>query len=119
MIDWVKKISDHAKARKSDFLIIPQNSPELVDTPEYLAAIEGLGKESIWYESEDKIDPAATNSAIAFIDKVIAAGKFVLTIDYQVNTSKRCEFISAARLHGFVQRVVPVALDVVEDYPTC
>lgn len=119
MIDWVKKISARAKSKNPSFLVIPQNSPELVDIPGYLSIIDGLGKESTWYENEDPLTDQWAQEAIAHLDRAVANGKFVLAIDYPKNTAKRCDFIAKSRSHGFVPTVGPLALDRIEEYPVC
>ena len=119
MIEWVKKISSRTKSKNHNFLIIPQNSPELAVHMDYLGAIDGLGKESTWYESEEKINEAWSDEAAQFLDGAVANGKFVLAIDYPVSVAKRCDFIAKAKAHGFVPTIGPIALDRIEEMPTC
>ena len=119
MIEWVKRISSRAKAKNPNFLIIPQNSPELAVHMDYLAAIDGLGKETTWYEAESKIPEDWTAEAVLFLDGAVANGKFILAIDYPTNVAKRCDFIAKARAHGFVPTVGPRELDKIEELPVC
>lgn len=65
MQQFVENISEYARAKDSDFLIIPQNGPELsfneLDpesalSNEYLAAVDGFGMEEVFYNGESATD---------------------------------------------------------------
>lgn len=47
MIEFVISISERTKYVNPNFLIFPQNCPELVADSRYMDAIDGLGKEDI------------------------------------------------------------------------
>lgn len=111
MIDFVIAISEFAKNRNPNFLIIPQNAVELVSDPAYMAAIDGLGKEDTWYIGDDVKEAEGTNWELKFLRKTIQAGKFVLAIDYPVEKKKRCDFIRKAEGEGFLSFVGNRALD--------
>jgi cysteinyl-tRNA synthetase, unknown class len=87
MIDWVEKLTQHARVEKGkpNFFIIPQNADGLIpydNTGKFLREISGLGVEDLYYN--EKIPQSAASIAIrtANLNKAIAAGKPVLVIDY-------------------------------------
>lgn len=102
MINFVSEISKRAKAKNSDFLIIPQNSPELVENQQYLSAIDGLGKEDTWYYGDESRNIAETETELLYLKKAIQSGKFVLAIDYPTEQEKQCDFIKKARSNALV-----------------
>ena len=114
MIDFVAKISEEAKTENPNFLIIPQNSPELVGSEKYLSAIDGLGKEDTWYNDDEAKDEKEIESDLAYLKKVVQAGKFVLAIDYPTTRNKQCDFINKALSNGFVPFVSSRELDKIE-----
>ena len=69
MRDFVKGISQYAKAIDNDFLIIPQNAQEIVTEDaepdgslmtDYIAALDGTGIEDLFYgyNNDDELTPA-------------------------------------------------------------
>jgi cysteinyl-tRNA synthetase len=85
MIDFVGLLSSHAKAENPDFLVIPQNAEGLLEYPEYLEVIDGIGKEDLFYGLEgDGIanDSEEIDFSKSLLDLALNGGKFVLTIEY-------------------------------------
>lgn len=105
MIDFVRGISDQAKFSNPEFLIVPQNSPELIVNSDYLAAIDGLGKEDTWFFDDIRREESDTQSELNYLARALEAGKFILAIDYPTNEAKQCEFTSNAHAEGFVATV--------------
>jgi len=79
-------IRAYARARDPDFLIVPQNAPELAGlAPAYLDSVDGIGQEDIYYgyNADDQATPPAVTAELeGYLDVFKAAGKPVLTIDY-------------------------------------
>jgi cysteinyl-tRNA synthetase, unknown class len=91
MRNFVKKISDYAKSRNPNFVIIPQNGLEIIRGEDgspawsYLAAIDGAGCEELLYgyEGDDRPTPEEiTTYWKSYLDLLKANGKKVLVIDY-------------------------------------
>jgi cysteinyl-tRNA synthetase len=91
MRNFVKKISDYAKSRNPNFVIIPQNGLEIIRREDgspawsYLAAIDGAGCEELLYgyEGDDRPTPEEiTTYWKNYLDLLKANGKKVLVIDY-------------------------------------
>jgi len=94
MRDFVRAISKVAKAVDPAFIVIPQNGEALLtetglpDGPlalEYLKAIDGIGREDLFYgyEADNVPTPQADQERmIAFLDLAEATGIEVLMTDY-------------------------------------
>lgn len=99
MRNFVIRISLYAKdtshtGAKKNFIVIPQNGQELVkpsrnpghDTfSKYLAAIDGTGREDLYYgfNADNKETPLSVrNYFISYLDRFSSQGKRVLVTDY-------------------------------------
>jgi len=118
MEDFVIEIARRARERKPGFLIIPQNSPELVEDNEYLNIIDGLGKEDTFFYDDKKIKKKTLREDLKPLKKITNEGKFVLAIDYPTKQIKQCKFIELARKNHFIPFVSNRNLDKIE-LPVC
>lgn len=85
MIAFVRKLSRTAKALKPDFQVFVQNGEELLDDDAYLAAIDGIGKEDLFFGAEQTgvRNPAEwVRHSIDRLDRVRAQRKPVLVVEY-------------------------------------
>lgn len=57
MIGWVGEISAFVKGRCSDCVVIAQNAVELVVYDKYVAAIDALAQEQVWFDGGADNDP--------------------------------------------------------------
>lgn len=115
MADFVAAIAAHARAVDPDFLIFPQNAPELASRiPAYLATIDGIGQESVYY-GWDETGVATPASVTAFLEQQLAvirsAGKLVLTVDYTSDPQQIDTAYGRSSANGFVPYVTGVDLD--------
>ena len=114
MINFVTDLSAYAKSKNPDFLIVPQNAPELAEDPAYLEVVDGIGMESVYYGYEfDNVatDPAITLELETALFRFTAAGKFVLTTDYAVTAQRVQDAYKRSRANGFLPTVTEVDLD--------
>jgi uncharacterized protein (TIGR01370 family) len=118
MMDFVRKISQKGRSTDPDFLIIPQNAPELYQHEEYKNIIDGLGKEDTWYDGNRIQDTEETQHALQFLDRAIEDRKPVLAIDYPTEPEKICDFYERCRAHQFACTVSGRELDL-QDGVTC
>jgi cysteinyl-tRNA synthetase len=108
MADLVIRISAYARERRSGFLIVPQNSPELRTQAGYVDAIDGVGMEELFFEATDRrctADYCAEN--LAHTRALRDAGKFVLAVDYAVrngNIRAACDRYREEHFVGYVAR---------------
>jgi uncharacterized protein (TIGR01370 family) len=106
MADFVAAIRAHARTRDPDFLIFPQNAPELAaQVPAYLSSVDGIGQEDIYYgyEADDEMTPPAATAALeGYLDLFRNAGKLVLTVDYAITPSKVDDAYAKSLAKGYV-----------------
>ncbi|WP_163870158.1 endo alpha-1,4 polygalactosaminidase [Myxococcus eversor] len=111
MVALISRISQYAKARNPAFKVVPQNSPELVDDPLYLPAIDGLGMEDMYWSDDVACDMSWCAENRANAARVRAAGKLVLSTDYAVQSAHVADAYTRSRAAGFVPYVTVRALD--------
>jgi cysteinyl-tRNA synthetase len=131
MRDFVQGMSQYAKNIDTDFIIIPQNGPELITTDgneegdpkiEYLNAIDGVGREDLFYGYDN--DNAATpkperDYMIAFLDICEQNGVEVLTTDYCWDHSKMDDSYSKNEGRNYISFAAPDReLNLIPDYPS-
>lgn len=93
MIDFVIKLSHHAKSKNPNFLIIPQNGLDLTRDARYLAAIDGVGKEDTWFYDNDIVDRAIVKEEVDLLQHNIRHGKFALMVDYPTAEDSQDQFM--------------------------
>ena len=94
MRDFVIRISETARTQDANFIVIPQNGVQLVTMDDdadaelasaYLAAIDGHGREDLFYgyDDDDKPTPySETEWLLAYLRRSYAMGKSILVTDY-------------------------------------
>lgn len=109
MIDFVIALSAYAKSLNPDFKVIPQNAVGLLAADEadptvanaaYLAAIDGIGAEDLWYDEKGATD--FTPYDVEYIQLAANAGKFVLATSYPTKEAYQQAFVEAAAAAGFI-----------------
>ncbi|ATB50359.1 endo alpha-1,4 polygalactosaminidase [Corallococcus macrosporus] len=111
MVALIERISQYAKASNPAFKVMPQNSPELVDDPAYLPAIDGLGMEDMYWSDDTPCDMGWCEENRTNAARVRAAGKLVLSTDYAVQAAHIADAYTRSRAAGFVPYVSVRALD--------
>lgn len=127
---FVQAISDYAKGIRPGFVIIPQNGQELVVdggdpagavAAAYVAAIDGLGREDLFYgyDADDLPTPTAVSEEIASVlDVARQRGKAVLVTDYVRTRARVDDSYARNAARGYISFAAPSRdLDLVPDYP--
>jgi len=114
MVEFVINISKEAKNRNKNFLIVPQNAEGLLSNESYLSAIDGIGREDLWYIDNNLQAETELETALLHLDKAIDSGKFVLVISYPTEKDKKCNFIKMAKEHNFIPYAGRRELDTIE-----
>jgi endo-alpha-1,4-polygalactosaminidase (GH114 family) len=57
MIRLLQRVAVAARRVNPEFLLIPQNVSDLVDTPEIFSVIDGISQEAIWFDGTVGDDP--------------------------------------------------------------
>ena len=139
MRSLIMNLSTVAKASNSDFMIIPNggmpsNSAGLladsfVDgtnnlTPtgihtDYINAIDGTLKESVFYLNDTVRSVTDQNYATEMLDLVTGAGKPVFILDFPTNNSNRCTMLTNADDKGYnAYPTSDSAFNSIYSYPT-
>jgi cysteinyl-tRNA synthetase len=113
MVEFVTAIGEYARRQHPGFLVIPQNSPELGLRADYLAAVDGIGMESIYF-GYDEQDEATEGSVTSELEEILevwtAAGKLVLAVDYVTSPDNIAEAYELATGKQFTHTVTDVEL---------
>ena len=115
MVDFVIAISGYAKARNPDFLIYPQNGEALGVHPEYMTAVDGIGREDVWYNDDDVQDD--TNTTLGYLELFSDAGKHVIVIDYPTDPELIVDFSGKAEALGYSSHPGVRDLDEIRSFP--
>ena len=110
MVDFVTKLAAAARGINPDFLIIPQNAEGLLEYGKYLAVIDGIGKEDLYYGL--KTDGVRnTQGEIAYsqnlLDMATKADKFVLSVEYLTDKTAISTYVNEVTKAGYVPYVGP------------
>jgi cysteinyl-tRNA synthetase len=85
MADFLQRLTNHARQRNPDFLVVMQNAEELLDEPQVLDGIDGIAKEDLFF-GVDRPGAANNPSDVAFSLKQLRmardAGRKVLVVEY-------------------------------------
>lgn len=118
MLSFILKLSKHAKTNKEDFLVFGQNAVELCEDERYKNSVDGIAREDLWYDDDEKQDSEDTEYALDFLEDAKKDGKTILVIDYPTKDSNICNFYEKCIKEDFICTVSDRDLD--EDKPvTC
>ncbi|MFC2105952.1 endo alpha-1,4 polygalactosaminidase [Candidatus Bipolaricaulota bacterium] len=126
----VAELAEYTKIQAPDFLVIAQNGDELLTTGEtavaslasdYVAAVDGLGREDLFYgySNDNQPTPAeSTNWMLAYLDRAETLGIEVLVTDYCWDQVLMDDSYSGNAAHEFSSFAAPSrVLDIIPDYP--
>jgi len=114
MRDFVIDISGYAKGLHPGFIIIPQNGVPLVTedkegdgnpAAEYLAAIDGIGQEDLFYgyDNDDEATPSDEREYLVdYLDIAKANGKSILVTDYCSTASYMADSYTQNNNKGYI-----------------
>ena len=130
MRDFVVNISKYAKAKNSDFIVIPQNGQELIFesydltgnlAKDYLRAIDGTGREDLFYgyNRDNQLTPNNENEYLLNLCKTAESNQVeVLAIDYCSDPDKMIDSYSKNEQNGFISFAAPErSLNVIPEFP--
>jgi cysteinyl-tRNA synthetase len=112
MVDMLADMHAYAKSVNPDFKIVAQNADDLLLRSDYLAAIDGVSKESLWFNegvawtAGDRawLDPRANNAR--------ANGRRIFTIEYITDQAQINQAFANSNAAGDLLYIAPHALDV-------
>jgi cysteinyl-tRNA synthetase, unknown class len=115
MVDFVVALSAYAKSKKPDFLIFPQNGEILLESSRYLAAVDGIGKEELFYTGNENSHPNTKleiDGSMKQLEHAAATGKLVLTVEYLINCRHIRDYRKRAAEAGFLTYVAHRSLEI-------
>ena len=113
MVAFVTAISEYAKSRRPGFLVFPQNAPELGVHADYLAVVDGIGMEGVYYgwEEPNMASPAEDTEWLEEqLARFVEADKTVLAVDYASAPPDVPDAYRRSRAQGFVPTVTDIDL---------
>jgi len=111
MIVWAKRIAEHARKTKPLFLIVPQNGAALGQDKGYLAMVDALGREDLFFNGDKRQKVSETTGGIAEIKAFLAAKKPVFLIEYCKKETNAAEVLRRARENKYIPLVTVRKLD--------
>ena len=112
MLKFVKKIRAHAKNINPNFMIVPQNAPELYNKyDDYKSTIDGIGCEDVFYNDDEIQNREESELKIYCLNEIKKDGKFVLVIDYPTERYNINDFHKKCEFYGFSGAVFNRELD--------
>jgi len=122
MINFVKEIARHAQVVRGRpmFMVFPQGGVAIIrddnenldqESNDYFAAIDGVGREDVWYDELHHQNAGETAYTLDQLREYQSRGKTVLVTDYVIragnqsagaNNTRAADFISHAVGEGFV-----------------
>jgi len=102
MVRWVRRIARHARQRRDDFMIIPQNGSALLRLPGYLEAIDAIAVEDLFTRGDRVQSHEHTETVLGDLELARAAGKPVFAVEYASDEALRAQVRTEAMARGFV-----------------
>ena len=111
MVELVKYLADYAHAKDPDFKIWANNAEELLENSTYLATIDGMFKENLFYQDDGTLQPKSeTSYSLSLLNLALAAGKDVVSIEYVSGATKIADVQAKAAAAGIYSYVADLDL---------
>ena len=116
MVDFVKKLAIHARARSPGFLIVPQNGEELLEFPDYVRIIDAIAKEDLLFGGASRKDGVMNPQLEVLkskrhLDKARRAKRPVLAVEYLDQLEQILSARQRLRSYGYIPFFARRALD--------
>lgn len=85
MVDFVSTIAAYARSARPGFLLVGQNAEELLNYADYAAAIDGVGKEDLFFglDGDGTLNSKGElRASLTPLQRFLASGKPVFLIEY-------------------------------------
>lgn len=114
MVDFVVTISEYGKSADPEFLVYSQNGEALGTHPEYIEAVDGIGREDVWYNDNETQND--TETTLNYLELFRGAGKQVIVVDYPTDPALIANFIEKAEEQGYSWYPGVRELDLISKY---
>ena len=105
MASFVRALSDYARRKNPNFLIVMQNAEELLDDRQVLEAIDGMAKEDLLYgvdRPEAPNKPQDVKYSVQQLRMAHNAGRKILVVEYLADPAKMETAEKLITAEGFV-----------------
>lgn len=134
MAEFISQIRKAGRRVTSDFLVIAQNAPYLIDetTKDYGSIIDALAMEDTWFRGEgdaewddpnagdisnDDTDEFSTANRLVHYQKYLARGLPVFTVDYCINENNAAQVYKDSNAGELIPLVTRVSLSRLTETP--
>ncbi len=114
MAMFLRRLSEYARRKNPDFLIIMQNAEELLDDAQVMAAIDGIAKEDLFYGIDRPGEPNRPQDVRYSLQQLRMArnaGRKVLVVEYLSEPTKMAAAAKLILEAGFVPYFAPRLLN--------
>ncbi len=112
MVDWVKRIAEHAREKNPDALVIPQNGSQLLLEADFVTTVSGIGLEDLFTNGDRAQPKSHTKEVLENLVSLSNTGKPTLLIEYGKKANQKNLTIQSAKEHGMTWLLAPRELDV-------
>lgn len=105
MVDFIATIASYARARRKDFLVIPQNGERILNDPRTLEIVDGFAREDLIYNEQRNGMPNPVQDVedtVSRLKAVTSAGKPVLVVEYVTNRELAVSLLREIASFNFV-----------------
>jgi cysteinyl-tRNA synthetase, unknown class len=114
MASFLRRLSDYARKRNPDFLVVMQNAEELLDDPQVLDGLDGVAKEDLFYGADRPEAPNKPEDILFSLRQLRMArdlGRRVFVVEYLSDPAKRAAVTKKIVDEGFLPYFAPRLLD--------
>ena len=113
MVDFVSTLSSHVHEDLGldEFLLIPQNGEALGEFDEYLAVIDGISLEDLFFNGDRQNNESSISTRLEYLQPYFDAGKFVFDTEYCRNENNIEKVYHLAWENGIIPYVTVRTLD--------
>lgn len=116
----VISLSTLARQQKNGFQTYIGDGYGVLETEAIWDAIDGVGKENLFYRDGVERGEEEINYDLAILDQVTAAEKNVLVMEHNLTDRKQtANFCSQSQLHKFVPGSAPTSFNYIDEEKTC
>lgn len=112
MANLVAYLADYAHAKNPNFKIWANNAEELLSNDTYFSHLDGMYKENLYYTDSGSKQPLSeTQASLDLLNRMIAAGKDVIAIEYVSSAAAIADVQARAAHDGLGYYTADIDLD--------
>lgn len=119
MAEFVIDLSKEGRERNPDFKVFIQHGYDILEDENVWDAIDGVGKEELFFVDGQERSEEEINYDIAILDQVVAADKMVLVVEYISDKDQINTLCSQTQIHKYVPFAGNLELDSLPSEKVC